>query len=101
MQTDLFDMGKQVRNISYEKTKNNPNIDIQLNKVNEVLKDHPEGVTDIEISVITGISRSSVNARRNELKNVDVVGIAVYTDENGDSRLNSLWGLIKDKFVLG
>jgi len=48
----------------------------------------------MEIAVLTGISRSSVNARRNELSDVTAVGYAKYTDGFGKDHLNTLWGIV-------
>ena len=94
MQTELdFIDSKEVRDISYKAIIINNDTDIQRNLVYNAILGHPEGITDIEICLVTGISRSSVNARRNELKGVMPIGIAVYTDEYGYCRLNTMWGI--------
>jgi hypothetical protein len=86
------ELGKTIRNIEYQKTRDNPNIDTQRSLIHKIILGHPEGITDMEIAVLTGISRSSVNARRNELSDVTAVGYAKYTDEFGVDHLNTLWG---------
>lgn len=94
MQTELFDHGisKQVRNLSHKQTMENPYTDIQRRIVEREILAHPAGVTDAEICVLTGISKSSVTARRNEIPSVIPVGIAKVKGENGD-RLNTMWGI--------
>lgn len=92
MQSTLWD-GKTVRDISYKNIINQSHTDIQREIVGRIIASHPEGITDREICMMTGIRLSSVNARRNELSNIGAVGIAVYTDDHGDSHLNTLWGI--------
>lgn len=89
MQTEL---SSYVRNESYKQVQRNPNTEIQRGLVECIIRGHPEGITDLEICILTGISRSSVCARRNEIPSVHAVGIAKIRDEYGD-RLNTLWGL--------
>jgi DNA invertase Pin-like site-specific DNA recombinase len=86
------ELGKTIRNIEYQKTRDNPETANQRNLIHKIILGHPEGITDMEIAVLTGISRSSVNARRNELPGVTAVGYAKYTDEFGMDHLNTLWG---------
>jgi len=85
-------LSELVRNINYMQTINDDNTQIQRNIIDRLINEHPEGITDIEICIATGISRSSVNARRNEIDDVVAVSIAKYTDEHGHDRINTLWG---------
>lgn len=98
MQTELFDykedIGKQVRNHSYKQVIQQEDTNIQRNIIRHILMGHPEGITDLEICIITGFSRSSVTARRNEIPDVVAVGIAKIHDEYGD-RFNTLWSVKK------
>jgi len=87
------ELGKQVRNISYRQVMQKDDTNIQRNIIRKMLQAHPEGITDLEICVLTGFSRSSVTARRNEIPEAMAVGFAKITDKYGD-RLNTLWGLI-------
>ena len=87
------ELGKTIRNIEYQKTRDNPETANQRNLIHKIILGHPEGITDMEIVILTGISRSSVNARRNELSDVTAVGYAKYTDEFGMDHLNTLWGV--------
>ena len=97
MQTLLFEpdnISKTIRDINYKQVMNDGTADIQVQQVLKTILEHPEGITDIEICIMTGISRSSVTARRNELPNVVPVGIAKITSEDGKGdRLNTLWGM--------
>ena len=86
------EISSYVRNMSYKQVIQKEDTNIQRNIIKRILQAHPEGVTDLEICILTGISRSSVCARRNEIKNVIVVGIAKIHDRDGD-RLNTLWGI--------
>lgn len=97
MQTDFSkrnwsEIPKQVRNYSYKQTMNNNDTFIQRELIKKIILGHPEGITDIEICVLTGISKSSVTARRNEILEVGAVGIAKLVDEYGEHRFNTLWG---------
>lgn len=85
-------LGEKIRNINYIQKIDDENTSIQRNIVDKIISGHPEGITDIEICVFTGFSRSSVNARRNELIDIIPVGYAKYTDEYGKDHLNTLWG---------
>jgi len=85
------ELGKQVRNINYKQAIQKEDTNIQRNVIKHIIHGHPEGITDLEICVLTGFCRSSVTARRNEIPEVQAVGIAKITDEYGD-RLNTLWG---------
>lgn len=89
MQTDL---SSYVRNESYKQVMQREDTNIQRNIIRKMLQAHPEGITDLEICVLTGFSRSSVTARRNEIQEAIAVGMAKITDEYGD-RLNTLWGV--------
>ena len=95
MQTELDFIldSKEVRDLSYKNIINDNHTSIQRDLVYKTILDHPEGITDIELSIITEIRLSSVNARRNELKHVSPVGIAIYTDEQGNVHLNTMWGI--------
>jgi len=94
MQTDLEThwIGKEVRNISYKTVINDEHTDVQRDIIRRILMGHPEGITDLEICIITGFSRTSVTARRNEIPEVTAVGYAKIKGENGD-RLNTLWSI--------
>ena len=90
MQTEL-DLSNYVKAVNYEITLRKESTNNQRNLVRSIILNHPEGVTDLEICVLSGLSRSSVNARRNEIKGVIPVGIAKIC--NGfDDRLNIMWG---------
>lgn len=86
------ELSKTIRNIEYHKTQNNEYTSIQRNIVDKIITGHPEGITDLEICILTGFSRSSINARRNEIPDVIAVGYAKYIDEMGRDHLNTLWG---------
>ena len=99
MQTELnfFEgekLGEQVRDYNYKQVIQSEQANIQRNIVKNILLEHPEGITDIEISVESGISRSSVNARRNEIKGMVAVGIAKIVDEINGDRFNTLWSVV-------
>jgi len=83
---------KTIRDLSHYKAMQNPETSIQRNIIHKIITGHPEGITDIEICILTGFSRSSVNARRNEIPDVRPVGYAKVVGEDGD-RLNTLWGI--------
>ena len=89
MQTEISDY---VKAVSYKQALQKPNTDGQRNIIKNIISSYPEGITDLEICLLTGISRSSVTARRNEIKNVFAVGIAKIHDKNR-GRLNVLWGM--------
>ena len=89
------DLGKKVRNYSYNRIVDKEETSIQRNIIRKLLMAHPEGITDLEICIITGFKRSSVNARRNEIPEAIGVGIAKIVDIDGD-RLNTLWGFSWD-----
>jgi hypothetical protein len=89
-------LSEAVRNWSYGKTKIETQIDRQRAIIEKVLLEYPEGITDREISQLTGISISSINGRRTEIKNVKPISIAriVFTDER--DRFNIMWGIKND-----
>ena len=60
--------------------------------IKRIISAHPEGISDQEISEFTGFPLSCVNGRRNELRNIQVVGISTYEDENGNTYSRCLWG---------
>lgn len=84
---------KKIRDINYKTIIQHEDTNIQRNIIHKMLLSHPEGVTDFEICILTGFSRSSVTARRNEIPEAKAIGFAKITDKNGD-RLNTLWGMI-------
>lgn len=97
MQQQLFYedvVAKTIRDINYIQTMERDDTNIQRNIIKKMLEAHPEGVTDLEICILTGFSRSSICARRNEIHGVKPVGYAKIIDEHGD-RLNTLWGIDK------
>jgi hypothetical protein len=84
------------RDDSYEKTVRDEDTNIQRNVIRHILLGHPEGITDMEICILTGISRTSVCARRNEIHGVTAVGLAkIINWDGGEDRLNTLWSVIK------
>lgn len=93
--TPAFSISKSVRNASYHMVK--PRIGHEQQIVYTLLLQHPTGLTDHEIASLSGLSLSSVNGRRNELMQqqlVHPVGIATYDDNNGTLRLRTLWGAL-------
>jgi len=98
MQREIFDYNpeinsKTIRDINYHQTIQKEETNIQRNIIRHIIQSHPEGITDFELENITGFRRSSITARRNEIKEISIVGIAVYSDDDGNSRLNTLWGI--------
>lgn len=89
MQTEL---SHYVRDESYKQIINDNHTDIQREIIRNTILNHPEGITDLEICITTGIRRSSVTARRNEIPDMMAIGIAKITDEYGD-RFNTLWSI--------
>lgn len=87
------ELGKQVRNHSYMVTIAKPHTDTQREIIENIIWEHPEGITDTELCILTGISKSSVTARRNEIEGVISVGIAKYIDFDNVDRFNTLWGI--------
>ena len=82
------------RDDSYEKTMQSEDTNIQRNIIRHILCGHPEGITDMEICILTGISRTSVCARRNEIHGVTAVGLAKIMGDDGiEDRLNTLWSV--------
>jgi len=82
-----------VRDENYKQTLQKEETNVQRDIIRHILVGHPEGITDLEICNITGISRSSVTARRNELKDVEAIGFAKIITSDGD-RLNTLWTIV-------
>jgi len=85
-------LSQYARDESYKQTMQREDTNIQRNIIRKMLMAHPEGITDLEICILTGFSRSSVCARRNEIQEATAVGFAKITDEYGD-RLNTLWSI--------
>ena len=81
------------RDESYKQVMQKEDTNIQRNIIRKMLQSHPEGITDFEICILTGFNRSSVTARRNEIREAIAVGIAKIQDEYGD-RLNTLWSIV-------
>ena len=92
---DNRELGKQVRNYSYKQVMQNESTGVQCNIIHKILQGHPEGITDLEICILTGFPRSSVTARRNEIPSMVAVGIAKITCEGKADRLNTLWSVNK------
>ena len=87
-----YDLPKAVRNANYQMHQGSFHNKRQM--VLTAIIAHPEGITDHEISKITGLSLSCVNGRRNELKElVGPVGIATLND-NGSNTVRTMWGII-------
>jgi hypothetical protein len=85
-------IGKAVRNASFLNQQESFENKRQL--VLQTIIQHPEGITDHEIAVETGLYLSCVNGRRNELMQeglVIAIGIASYI-ENGHNYVRTLWG---------
>ena len=80
------------RDESYKQIMQREDTNVQRNIIRKILQSHPEGITDLELCIFTGISRSSVCARRNEIPEAVAVGFAKIQDEYGD-RLNTLWSI--------
>jgi len=96
MQTELYYfkepcLGKKVRDYNYKQVKDKSSTERQRGVIETIIQQHPEGITDLEICILTGISRSSVTARRNEIPDIIPIGVAKIVDEQGD-RFNTLWG---------
>jgi len=87
------ELGKTIRNISYKQTMQDEHTGLQRNVIQHILLGHPEGITDLELCILTGFSRTSICARRNEIPDVVAVGYAKIINENGD-RLNTLWSIV-------
>jgi len=82
------------RDDSYVKTMNDKDTETQRKTIRNLLMSHPEGLTDTEICIHTGICKSSVNGRRNEIKDVVIVGLAkVINWDGGEDRLNTMWSV--------
>lgn len=77
---------------SYKKTIHDEDTNVQRNVIRKILQGHPEGITDLEICILTGFSRTSVTARRNEIKDVKAIGYAKIIGQKTD-RLNTLWSI--------
>lgn len=90
---ETTDVGKAVRNANYHMNEDKFKTERAL--VLQTIIMHPEGLTDREIADLTGLQRSSVNGRRNELMHeglVRPVGIATY-DYEGRNVVNTMWGV--------
>jgi len=77
---------------TFDKVKTHSNTALQRNIIKKILESHPEGITDLEIELLTGFKRSSITARRNEIDVVIIKGYAKIVDKWGD-RLNTMWGI--------
>lgn len=100
IQTELFyehddRISTKVRNHSYKQVQNSGMADIQRERVKQLILRHPEGITDTEICIHLRMAKSSVTARRNEIKEVCAIGIAKIVDIDGyEDRFNTLWGFL-------
>lgn len=98
MQKELLDfadekLSRTIRNLSYEQILSDKITNIQRERIAQIIQMHPEGITDLEICILTGLSRSSVTGRRNEIPWVVPIGFAKIQGDNGENdRLNTLWG---------
>ena len=81
-----------IRDLSYLKTQDEGKEQIQRGVIESIIRSHPEGITDLELSIITGYARTSITARRNTIKGVIPVGYAKIVFEDDTDRLNTLWG---------
>ena len=97
IQTSICFESTKNRDISYKETIDDVE---ELGRLQQVVYDtirsHSEkgGITDQDIATITGISLSSVNARRNELYKRGLVldnGNIQYYDDRGHCRYRTLW----------
>jgi hypothetical protein len=86
------EISRMVRDESYKQVMHDPETDTQREVIESIILQHPEGITDTELCIESGISKSSVTARRNEISWVKPIGIAVIYDEYGNRRMNTLWG---------
>ena len=86
-----MDIPKLVRNANYQMQKET--FKSKREQVYSVLLQHPEGLTDHEISQLTGLSLSCVNARRNELYKKDMV-CPVGVMRFKTNRPRTLWGTV-------
>jgi hypothetical protein len=89
MQTEL---SIYARNKSYKQVQQKEETGLQRNVIKHIIQGHPEGITDLELCILTGFSRTSITARRNEIPGIIAIGFAKIQDEYGD-RLNTLWGI--------
>lgn len=88
-------VSKQIRDASY--IVNQDVFVIKRDIIHNLILDHPEGITDQEISIITGISLSCVNGRRNEIIPKPVpVSLCIYSDDDGNSHMRTMWGILLD-----
>jgi len=99
---DFIDMGKAVRDANYHMLwDNNKRPANHCRLVCTCLLAHPEGLTDDQISIETGLKRSTINGRRNDL--IKRFGVPIYSidrkyfpDENGHMVLRNLWAIRGD-----
>ena len=89
-------LGETIRDISFQKTIQEGKKRSQGEVIESILKQYTEGITDLELMILTGYSRTSITARRNELKAVGV-GYAKIIFKDGKDRLNTLWGISSKK----
>lgn len=85
-------LAETIRDISFQQTIQEGKKRSQGEVIESILKQHPAGITDLEIMILTGYSRTSITARRNELGAIPL-GYAKIIFKDGTDRLNILWGL--------
>ena len=93
-----FSIGKAVRNASFHSLDPEHLGECQR-LVFECLLKHPKGLNDKGIRDETGLPKTSVCARRNELMKLNLVGscgIGYFPDYKGRLRANTLWSIISN-----
>jgi len=83
-------LAETIRDISYKQTIQEGTQGSQKEVIKSILEQYPEGITDLELMVLTGYTRASITARRNELMAIPV-GYVKIINKNGKDRLNTLW----------
>lgn len=92
---ESFDVGKEVRDANYHMITKQHLGECQA-LVYQTLVENPSGLTDTELSVLTGLPRSSINGRRNELVKK---GLVVFShkkkssDYNGNMKQVCVWSV--------
>ena len=93
--TPSFKLGEAVRNVSYKMVQEDKeHLGECQRMVLECLLKHPKGLNDKTIAKETGLPKTSVCARRNELMSLGLVssgGVGYFPDYRGRLRANTLW----------
>jgi hypothetical protein len=88
-------LSEMIRDLSYLQTQDEGKEQIQREVIESIIRSHPEGITDYELSLLTGYARTSITARRNTIAGVIPLGYAKIIFTEGTDRLNTLWGFEK------